>query len=170
MAHLAPVGVAGVTVTRATLHNEAMVRGLGARAGDSVYVQRAGDVIPQVIGIAARGPGGSDAPWAMPEACPECPHKVEQEGANHFCTGGWECPPQRLARLTHFVGKGAMEIEARGVELVELLMATGRVRAPGAAGWGGEPAHSAAPPSDLSPRSHPGRRFPCRRPGCGRGR
>ncbi len=130
VAHLAPVGVAGVTVTRATLHNEAMVRGLGARAGDSVYVQRAGDVIPQVIGIAARGPGGSDAPWAMPEACPECPHKVEQEGANHFCTGGWECPPQRLARLTHFVGKGAMEIEALGVELVELLMATGRVRAP----------------------------------------
>ena len=134
VAHLDPVLVSGVTVSRASLHNEGMVRALDALAGDRVRIQRAGDVIPQVVEVTRRRPRTGDESWSMPEGCPECGRPVRAEGANHFCSGGWDCPAQRQARLTHFVGKGAMEIEALGDELIELLIglpaAAGRVAAP----------------------------------------
>ena len=118
---LDPVLVSGATVSRATLHNEGMVESLGVRPGDRVRVRRAGDVIPQVAGVVARAEGPEAAPWTMPEACPECARPVRAEGANHFCTGGWDCPAQRVERLAHFAGKGAMEIETLGQVLVRLL-------------------------------------------------
>ena len=131
VARLDPVLVSGVTVSRATLHNEGMVRALDAGPGDRVRIQRAGDVIPQVVEVVSHAREGDAAPWSMPSGCPECDRPVRAEGANHFCSGGWSCPAQRKARLVHFVGKGGMEIETLGDELVELLVECGFVRSPG---------------------------------------
>ena len=131
VARLDPVLVSGVTVSRATLHNEGMVRALDAGPGDRVRIQRAGDVIPQVVEVVSRAREGDAPPWSMPSGCPECDRPVRAEGANHFCSGGWSCPAQRKARLVHFVGKGGMEIETLGDELVELLVECGFVRSPG---------------------------------------
>ena len=122
--------VSGVTVSRATLHNEGMVRALDAQPGDRVRIQRAGDVIPQVVEVVSRARPSESAPWAMPAKCPECARAVVVEGAHHFCSGGWSCPAQRKARLVHFAGKGGMEIEALGEELVELLIECGAVASP----------------------------------------
>lgn len=132
VAHLDPVLVSGVTVSRASLHNEGMVQGLDLLAGDRVRIQRAGDVIPQVVEVVLRRPRTENGQWAMPAECPDqdCRRPVHAEGANHYCSGGWNCPAQREARLTHFVGKGAMEIEALGEELVELLVEEGLVKTP----------------------------------------
>ena len=130
VARLEPVLVSGVTVSRATLHNEGMVQALGAQPGDRVRIQRAGDVIPQVVEVVSRPGVGEPLPWSMPSGCPECGRPVKEEGANHFCSGGWSCPAQQNARLVHFVGKGGMEIEALGEELVELLVECGLVRSP----------------------------------------
>lgn len=130
VANLEPVVVAGVTVRRATLHNEGMVRSLDARPGDRVRVQRAGDVIPQVVEVVAPRRESGSEPWAMPAVCPECSAPVVADGANHACRNGWNCPAQRHARLLHFVGRGRMEIESLGTELVELLVAIGRLSTP----------------------------------------
>lgn len=121
VAHLAAVEVAGVVVRRASLHNEAMVRSLGARPGGRVLVQRAGDVIPQVVRAVSPEREGEGEAWTMPGGCPVCEGPVELSGANHFCRSGWDCPAQRHARLVHFVGRGRMEIETLGEELVEVL-------------------------------------------------
>lgn len=131
VARLDPVLVSGVTVSRATLHNEGMVQALDAWPGDRVRVQRAGDVIPQVVAVVSRTRETEPARWSMPSTCPDCEWPVAPEGANHFCFGGWSCPAQRKARLVHFVGKGGMEIETLGDELVELLVDCGFVRSPG---------------------------------------
>lgn len=130
VARLEPVLVSGVTVSRATLHNEGMVQTLDVRPGDRVRIQRAGDVIPQVVEVVSRPPETARVPWSMPTGCPECARPVKEEGANHFCSGGWSCPAQRKARLVHFVGKGGMEIETLGDELVELLVEGEFVRSP----------------------------------------
>ncbi len=130
VARLAPVRVAGVTVRNASLHNEEIVRSLGLRPGDRVRIQRAGDVIPQVVGVARSEPDAEATPWSMPETCPECGNPVRAEGAHHRCSGGWECPAQRTARLAHFIGRGAMEIESLGGELVRALLEEGLVRTP----------------------------------------
>ncbi|MDE2659771.1 MAG: NAD-dependent DNA ligase LigA [Acidobacteriota bacterium] len=131
VARLDPVLVSGVTVSRATLHNEGMVQALKAQPGDRVRIQRAGDVIPQVVQVVSRAREGKVALWSMPSECPDCDRPVLAEGANHFCSEGWGCPAQRKARLVHFVGKGGMEIETLGDELVELLVECGFVRSPG---------------------------------------
>ncbi len=128
VARLAPVRVAGVTVSNATLHNEAIVRSLGLGPGDQVRLQRAGDVIPQVVEV-VRSVSGRKL-WEMPEHCPECRFPVRAEGAIHRCSGGWECPAQKSARLAHFVGKGAMEIDALGEELIRVLIEDGLVETP----------------------------------------
>ncbi len=131
VARLAPVRVGGVTVRNATLHNEAIVKSLGLRVGDRVRIQRAGDVIPQVVEAVRSGPEAADGtPWTMPEACPGCRFPVRVEGAYHRCTGGWECPAQKSARLAHFIGKGAMEIDALGEQLVRVLLEHDLVRTP----------------------------------------
>ena len=122
VARLQPVTVSGVTVKYATLHNEGTVRQLDVHAGDRVSLQRAGDVIPQVVAVIARLSRKLHEPWSMPANCPACGRPVRVEGANHFCSGTWNtCPAQRVERLTHFVGKGAMEIEALGKKLVQIL-------------------------------------------------
>jgi len=121
---LVPVGVGGVIVANVTLHNRDEIARLGLRVGDRVRIQRAGDVIPQVIENLTRNEPGE--PYIFPDHCPECDSEaVAAEGeVDVRCTGGLVCPAQRIERLKHFVSRGALDIEGLGeksiVEFVEL--------------------------------------------------
>ena len=130
VALLRPVLVSGVTVSRATLHNEGLVQELGVRRGDRVRIQRAGDVIPQVVEVLEPHRTSDDEPWTMPSECPACRAPVRSQGAYHLCTGGWKCPAQRHARIAHFVGKGAMDIDTLGEKLVAVLIENRLVETP----------------------------------------
>ena len=130
VALLRPVLVSGVTVSRATLHNEGLVQELGVRRGDRVRIQRAGDVIPQVVEVLEPIRTPDDVPWKMPSECPACRAPVRSQGAYHLCTGGWKCPAQRHARIAHFVGKGAMDIDTLGEKLVAVLIENRLVETP----------------------------------------
>ena len=127
---LEPVTVGGVTVSRATLHNEDEVARKDFRAGDRVIIQRAGDVIPQVVGVIAHQAGSQ--PFVPPECCPVCQSRaVKPEGeAIRRCTGGLTCEAQAVERLIHFASRGAFDIEGLGDKNVEFLYRTGRVRTP----------------------------------------
>jgi DNA ligase (NAD+) len=132
VARLEPVFVGGVTVSNATLHNEAFVHGLDLRVGDTVTVRRAGDVIPQIVAVLAeRRPPGSVA-FAMPGHCPVCGSAVVRDEAekDHRCSGGLYCPAQRKQALLHFAGRRAMDIEGLGEKLVDQLVDGDHVQAP----------------------------------------
>ena len=126
VAHLRPVVVGGVTVRNATLHNEAQVSEKGVYAGATVIVQRAGDVIPEVVSVRDPRPG-----WRMPERCPVCGGEVvrEEPYLAHRCINPF-CPAQRRERLRHFAGRGAMNIEGMGYSTVDQLLERGLVDDP----------------------------------------
>ena len=134
VAVLKPVTVGGVTVARATLHNEDEIERLDVRVGDMVVVQRAGDVIPQVLGFVPEKRPKDARKYHFPRKCP-CPLKTEvvrEEGAvARRCSGGLACPFQQVERLRHFVGRGAFDIEGLGGTHIENFHADGLLNVPG---------------------------------------
>jgi DNA ligase (NAD+) len=128
VALLRPVDVSGVTVSRATLHNQDEVLRKDVRIGDKVRIQRAGDVIPEVVEVLHELRKGEPEPFRMPESCPVCGSRVEAKGANHVCTGGWSCRAQQIGRIQHFASRGAMEIDFLGERTVSQLVEHGLVR------------------------------------------
>lgn len=126
VARLKPVRVAGVTVTNATLHNENEIRRKDVRVGDTVIVRRAGDVIPEVVGVVLEQRPADTVPFQMPEACPVCGAAVvrEAEQAVIRCSNGPSaCPAQLREALRHFAGRRAMDIEGLGDETIADMVA-----------------------------------------------
>ena len=131
VAVMKPVQVGGVTVSRATLHNEDEIAKKDVRIGDTVIVQRAGDVIPEVVKVVEGRRTGSERPFRMPEKCPVCGSKVVRlEGeVAHRCID-LACPAQIRENIKHFVSRGGMDIEGLGDKIVSQLLDAGLIRDP----------------------------------------
>lgn len=133
VARLKPVSVAGVTVSNATLHNQDEIDRKDVRVGDRVMIRRAGDVIPEVLGVVPNSRGDQTlAPYVLPEQCPVCASPVERaEGMSaHYCTGGVNCSAQRREYLKHFVSRQAMDIDGVGEKLIDQLLAVEKLHYP----------------------------------------
>jgi DNA ligase (NAD+) len=128
VALLRPVDVSGVTVSRATLHNQDEVLRKDVRVGDKVRIQRAGDVIPEVVEVLMEHRKKGSKPFQMPARCPVSGSRLVSKGAYHYCTDGWTCRAQQTGRVQHFASKGAMEIEFLGEKTVVQLVEKGLVQ------------------------------------------
>ncbi|MFH0946950.1 MAG: NAD-dependent DNA ligase LigA [Planctomycetota bacterium] len=128
VAELEPVEVAGVTVRRATLHNESQIRRLDARVGDTVFIERAGDVIPKVVSVVKEQRTGTERPFEMPAGCPACGAAVErEEAAVAVRCPNRACPARLTGQLEHFVSRGGLEIEGIGPKLIAQLVEHGHL-------------------------------------------
>jgi DNA ligase (NAD+) len=133
VARLEPVNVGGVMVTNATLHNADEIQRLDVRIGDRVRLQRAGDVIPQIVGVTSDPAAHAALPtFIFPSLCPQCGSEaVREEGEVDIrCTGGLICPAQRFERLRHFVSRGALDIEGLGERTIQEFLDLGWVTEP----------------------------------------
>lgn len=132
VAHLRPLTVGGVVVSRATLHNEDEIQRKDIREGDTVIIQRAGDVIPQVLGFVEQLRPQDSKPYEFPTTCPICgSHAIRQEGeAARRCTGGLICSAQMALRLHHFISRHAFDIEGFGQKQIEAFFKAGIIESP----------------------------------------
>ena len=137
VAKLRPVTVGGVVVSNATLHNEDEIARKDVRVGDTVVVQRAGDVIPQVVRVVLEKRPAGASPFRFPDTCPACGSHAEREidpgggtSAARRCTGGLVCPAQAAERLKHFVSRDAFDIEGFGSKHVDAFLADGLIAHP----------------------------------------
>ena len=128
VANLEPVQLAGTIVKRASLHNADQIEKLDIRVGDEVFVEKGGEIIPKIIGVAKRG--NQAEPTKYITHCPECQSElIRKEGeANHFCPNFYGCPPQIIGRIQHYISRKAMDIEGLGGETVALLFNNGLVK------------------------------------------
>jgi DNA ligase (NAD+) len=127
VANLEPVQLAGTIVKRASLHNADQIEKLDIRIGDTVFVEKGGEIIPKIIAVAQRGNQSERTKYIT--HCPECQTElVRTEGeANHFCLNFYGCPPQIIGRIQHFISRKAMDIDGLGGETVALLFSAGLV-------------------------------------------
>ena len=133
VAELEPVNVGGVLVARATLHNADEIERLDVRVGDTVTIQRAGDVIPQVLGVVMEHRPRGARPFHFPEKCPcdlKTPVVREEDGVVRRCSGGLECPYQQVERLRHFVSRQSFDIEGLGWTHIESFWRDGLLKQP----------------------------------------
>ena len=132
VANLTPVNVGGVLVSRATLHNQDEIRRKDIREGDTVIIQRAGDVIPQVVCVVPeKRPSGTE-PFRFPATCPDClePLVRKPDEADTFCVNGLNCPAQAVERLIHFSSRDAFDIEGLGIKNIESFYSKRLIRSP----------------------------------------
>ena len=127
VALLEPIELAGVVVKRASLHNEAILSQKDVRAGDQVEVERAGDVIPDVVRVLLEDGRPRGQPFVMPETCPTCGEAVAREGAFVFCVN-IDCPDQIRGRIVHLAGRRALDIDRLGPKYVDQLFEAGLLR------------------------------------------
>jgi DNA ligase (NAD+) len=127
VAVMEPVKVGGVEVSRATLHNQDEIDKKDVRVGDTVVIQRAGDVIPEVVEVITSKRKGTEKKFRMPSKCPVCGAEVMKEEATHRCIG-LDCPAQLKGRIKHFASKRAMDVEGLGVKLIDQLVDKGLVK------------------------------------------
>ncbi|WP_353086561.1 NAD-dependent DNA ligase LigA [Flavobacterium sp.] len=127
VANLEPVQLAGTIVKRASLHNADQIVKLDVRLGDQVFVEKGGEIIPKIIGVAQRGPALHPVEYIT--HCPECKTElIRKEGeAQHYCPNYYGCPPQIIGRIEHYISRKAMDIEGLGGETVALLYTNGLV-------------------------------------------
>ena len=128
VANLAPVQLAGTIVKRASLHNADQIEKLDVRVGDEVFVEKGGEIIPKIIGVAKRGNQLESTKYIT--HCPECNTELtRKEGeAQHYCPNFYGCPPQIIGRIQHYISRKAMDIEGLGGETVALLYNNGLVK------------------------------------------
>lgn len=129
VANLAPVLLAGTTVKRASLHNADQIAKFDIREGDTVFVEKGGEIIPKIIGVDFTKRPENSTPTIYIEQCPECKTPLERtEGdAKHYCPNFYGCPPQITGRIQHYISRKAMDIEGMGGETVELLFKQGLI-------------------------------------------
>jgi DNA ligase (NAD+) len=125
---LKPVDVSGVTVSRATLHNQDFIEQKDVRIGDTVKIARAGDVIPEVTEVIKKERTGTEKKFYIPTTCPVCQSDVVKDGAFYRCTGGLTCTAQLKRSIGHFASKGAMNIDGLGEKAVELFVEKGLIK------------------------------------------
>ena len=132
VAHLTPINVGGVLVARATLHNADEIARKDIRIGDTVIIQRAGDVIPQVVAAVIEKRPEQSEPYKFPDKCPVCDSiLVREEGeADTFCTGGLICSAQAVERLKHFASRDAFDVEGLGARNIQLFYSKGLIKTP----------------------------------------
>jgi len=128
VAIMEPVAVGGVIIERATLHNQDEVDRKDVRVGDTVVIQRAGDVIPEVVMVIKEKRPHGIRSFKIPDKCPLCRSRVERVGAMHYCTGGLSCPAQVKETIRHFVSKRALDIEGLGDKHIEQFVDYGLIK------------------------------------------
>ncbi|MEN9312021.1 MAG: hypothetical protein RIT42_127 [Bacteroidota bacterium] len=130
VAELQPVALLGTTVKRASLHNANEIERLDVRVGDTVFVEKGGEIIPKIVGVDFSRRSENSVPHQYITHCPECNgplHRTEGE-AQHYCINTEECPPQAIGKIEHFVGRKAMDIQSIGSEMAETLYRNGLVK------------------------------------------